>query len=358
MSVSLVRRHSPGYNFVGDPHTGMTFRWGITPEEDPDAAPWPEMADISITNRCDEGCAYCYRDSLPEGRELRLEEYAMLLRQLRSPAWGSVFQVALGGGEPLRHPDFVRILEMTRDAGIVPNYTTNGRHFTPDIVRATAEYCGAVAVSHDPTRSCPEPGELHRLGRELAEAGIKTNIHWVLSRWSLPQALELLSGRRDELLESFNAILFLAYKPAGRAAPDGTLQAGPELDRFVELITAGQPRTRLRLGVDACLSPLLLKHGLESPEYLDSCEAGFFSVFIDEELQVAPCSFCNDETYRFSLREHSFEEIWSEKLAPYRAYAGGKCAEQSVCSAGCRGPCPFYPQLSLCSGSTPSENPL
>ncbi len=358
MSIRLIRRHAHGYNFVGDSHTGMTFRWGTSPQENPELAPWPELADISITNRCDEACAYCYRDSTPDGRDLGPQEYALLLQQLRSPVYGGVFQIALGGGEPLLHPDFIRILEMTREQGMIPNYTTSGRHFTPALIRASAEHCGAVAISHDPARSHPSPGELHRLGDELAGEGIKVNIHYVLSGWSLPHAVELLEGRGDELYEPFNAILFLSYKPAGRAVPEGVLARGPELDRFVELITARQPRTALRLGVDACLSPLLLRHGLPEPAFLDGCEAGFFSVFIDEQLNVSPCSFCNDRSHAFSLREHAFEEIWNEKFAPYRELASRACSHQQGCPPDCRGACPFYPELSLCSCSTPRENPL
>lgn len=342
MSVSLIRRHSPGYNFVGDRRTGMTFRWGSKPEENPNVAPWPEMADISVTNRCEEGCAYCYRDSRPDGRDLRLEEYALLLRQLRSRTFGNVFQVALGGGEPLLHPDFIRILEMTREAGVVPNYTTNGRHFTPEIIRATAEHCGAVAVSHDPTRAYPEPGELHRIGRELAEAGIKANIHWVLSCWSLPQAMQLLEGNRDELFEPFNAILFLAYKPAGRASTAGLLQAGPELDHFLDLLALPRPAGIPKMGVDACLSPLLLRRDDVDATFLDACEAGRFSIYVDEDLNVMPCSFCNRPEFSFNLRKYSFARIWEKELAAYRT--------------GLRpNTCPFYPQLQLRAGSPNSS---
>ena len=348
MSISLIRRHIPGYNFVGDTATGLTFRWGSGPAEDPAMAPWPELADISISNYCTGGCTYCYRDSRPDGGCMCPEEYALLLRQLRHPEHGSVFQVALGGGEPLLHPDFVRILETTREQGVIPNYTTSGRYFTPDIIQATAAHCGAVAISHDPSRLDPTPRQLRRLGEELAAAGIKANIHYVLSRWSLPRAMELLEGRHDELYEPFNAIVFLTYKPAGRASRDGVLRPGPQLEHFLKLLAAPQRLTALRLGVDACLSPLLLREGTLDATFFDSCEAGFFSVYIDEGLNVAPCSFCNDPAHAYSLREHSLEEIWTEKFGPYRARAAGNCDEQRGCAAVCRGTCPFYPELFLC----------
>ncbi len=57
-----------------------------------------------------------------------------------------VFQVALGGGNPNQHPDFVEILESTASKGIVPNYATNGRGLGNDILEATRKHCGAVAV--------------------------------------------------------------------------------------------------------------------------------------------------------------------------------------------------------------------
>ncbi len=247
---------------------------------------------------------------------------------------------------------------MTAASGMIPNYTTAGRHFTRDILTATAEYCGAVAISHDPVRMHPTPGELHRPGEELAGAGIKANVHYVLSRWSLPRAIELAEGRHDTLYEPFNAILFLSYKPAGRAAPDGVLQPGRELSRFVELLAAADRHTGLRLGVDACLAPLLLRRGVPEPACLDSCEAGFFSIFIDEELNVMPCSFCTEKAYAFSLRDYSLKEIWEEKFRPYRALASATCARRPDCGAGCRGACPFYSEVARCSCSTPRENPL
>jgi MoaA/NifB/PqqE/SkfB family radical SAM enzyme len=53
------------------------------------------------------------------------------------------FQVALGGGNPNQHPDFIEILRLTReDYGIVPNYTTNGRGLSDTVLEATRRYCG------------------------------------------------------------------------------------------------------------------------------------------------------------------------------------------------------------------------
>jgi organic radical activating enzyme len=81
------------------------------------------------------------------------------------------FQVAIGGGEPTSHPDFVKVLEVFKDLGIEPNYTTNGMwldfdysnteflkdgvtHFFTEkhlsILENTKKYCGGVAISCHP----------------------------------------------------------------------------------------------------------------------------------------------------------------------------------------------------------------
>ena len=59
----MVTRFTNNYNFLADPKTGVTFRWGKTINDNPILAPVPELADISISNHCTKGCSFCYRNS-------------------------------------------------------------------------------------------------------------------------------------------------------------------------------------------------------------------------------------------------------------------------------------------------------
>ena len=148
----MIRKHLNNYNFVGIPETGVTFRWGDTFDENPNEAPWPELADISISNFCKEDCEYCYRSSNDKGEFISLEDYQLILKELTHQQYGSVFQVALGGGEPLLHPQFEEILKLTREYNIIPNYTTNGKYFNQKNIIATKKYCGSIAISFDTYR--------------------------------------------------------------------------------------------------------------------------------------------------------------------------------------------------------------
>ena len=101
-------RYIGDYHFIADPDSGMTFRWGKTLDEDPIFSPVPELADISISNRCSKGCSFCYKDSTPEGKQMSIDEYRQVLDSLQSPEYGSVFQIAIGAVSPWNIPTFCR----------------------------------------------------------------------------------------------------------------------------------------------------------------------------------------------------------------------------------------------------------
>lgn len=337
----LLRRHSATYNFVADPRTGVTFRWGSTPEEDPVSAPWPELADISISNYCTVGCSCCYRDSSPQGKSMSLADYRHVLDQLTHPIWGSVFQVALGGGEPLEHPDFIKIIQLTRDLGMVPNFTTRGFHVTRSLARKVSGLVGGAAVSATDLESCRFDAV-----RTLVSEGTKTNIHYLLHRKSLSEAIEIAKGKHDDLLKGVNAVVFLTYKPTGRASAAECLTWGPPFRLFVDALDA--KRSKIKLGFDACLVPLLLHATRIDRRLIDPCECGFFSVYIDENLNVRPCSFAPSKRDTYSLRSASFETIWTDMLASFRTDRVNACRRHCGAARSCRGACPYFTETNFC----------
>lgn len=346
----MIRKHYKGYNFIGIPETGFTLRWGDDFSKNPYMAPWPELADISISNYCTNNCSYCYRDSDQKGKFMPLSDYKQVLKELTHEEYGSIFQVALGGGEPLLHPDFNEIIRTTReDYGIIPNYTTCGKFFTPENLEITRKYCGAVAISWDPYRDNLTLDEISQLGKVLKEEKIRTNIHYVISQSTLKDATHMLSGEYDPYLESFNAVIFLTYKPTGRAQAEDTIQSPHLLQNFLGAVN--EPLTSLKIGFDACFVPVLLKTTSMDNDLIDSCECGFFSVYIDENMNVSPCSFCNNKIYSYNLKKSSFKNIWQDTFSSYRNYVAQECklnCFQCEKIDDCRGKCPFFDELFLC----------
>lgn len=83
----------------------------------------PESMDIKITNKCDMGCAFCHENSTPGGEHgdiMNLKFIETLLPYT---------ELALGGGNPLTHPDLIPFLEKCKAFKLVPSMTINQVHF-------------------------------------------------------------------------------------------------------------------------------------------------------------------------------------------------------------------------------------
>jgi len=90
-------------------------------------AAFPESMDVKITSYCDLSCPYCYEDSSTLGRH----------GDILGPAFIDTIhpftEVAIGGGNPLSHPDLVPFLCKLKDRNIIANLTVNQRHFLENI---------------------------------------------------------------------------------------------------------------------------------------------------------------------------------------------------------------------------------
>ncbi len=92
----------------------------------------PEQMDLKITDWCDAGCAWCHEKSTPKGVHGDMDATLKLLSVLPAGT-----EVAIGGGDPLSHPEFERLVLTLSDRGLVPSVTVNGLHFERH--RATLE---------------------------------------------------------------------------------------------------------------------------------------------------------------------------------------------------------------------------
>ena len=62
----------------------------------------PESIDVKITNYCDMGCLYCHESSTTSGTHANLERLLKIIKCLPSGV-----ELAIGGGNPLSHPDLI-----------------------------------------------------------------------------------------------------------------------------------------------------------------------------------------------------------------------------------------------------------
>ncbi len=335
----IITRKSENYNFTGNTENGITFRWAKTFEENPQIAPWPELADISISNHCSKGCDFCYRNSTVNNSFLSIDNYELILKNLQSERWGNVFQVALGGGEPLEHPDFFDIIDLTNKFNIIPNFTTNGINLNEKTLEKLQNKVGAIAIS---VVKADEFVLNKKIINLIKNFKIKFNIHFVLNDETINHAIDILTNK-PELLNIINGLIFLTYKPKGRGDVKNCLKKDERYYNFLNLVN----KSDLNIGFDACFVPSLLHHTHINKNFIDSCECAFFSVYIDELLNVKPCSFGNDK-YSYNLKDFSFEEIWNNKFNDYRSKIVNNCS--AICSnkSECKGKCIYFDEINFC----------
>lgn len=89
--------------------------------EDDFHAAFPESIDLKITQQCDLLCPMCHEESTPDGEHANLD--APFLSTLRAGT-----ELAIGGGNPLSHPDLIPFLKRMKEQGVLCNMTVNERH--------------------------------------------------------------------------------------------------------------------------------------------------------------------------------------------------------------------------------------
>lgn len=364
-------------NFIScfNQETGFYFRTGILEDGkdtgvDPFMASFPELLDVGIMGHCIHGktglCQKagigCYQDGLHSNNpNMSLEDFKKIAEQCK----GKTFQFALGGcGDPDQHEHFEEILKVCKENGIVPNFTTSGFGMTKALAKLCKQYCGAVAVSW--YRS---PYTLKAINLLLAE-GVKTNIHYVLSKSTLTEALQHLqsdainsdlaqSTSQGGLAQSYsryslqfpkgiNAVIFLLHKPVGLGTKEDMItRDNKDFLNFLDLVN--EREFPYKIGFDSCTVPALINLDKVDPNCLDTCEGGRWSAYITPDMKLLPCSFDNQEQkWAVDLAQYSIAEAWeSNTFNDFRNYFSHSCPDCKH-HTPCMGGCPIVPEIVLC----------
>lgn len=354
-----VGKFDKKYNFraMFNGNTGFYVRTGLLKDMgdgvyedtgvDPFMASYPELIDIGIMERC--VCSHkcnvdCYQKACDRtGQNMSLENFKWIIEQSK----GKVFQVALGGaGDPDTHENFKEILMTCAENDIVPSFTTSGICLNDESVSLCKKYCGAVAVSEhfaDYTDVAVD---------KLLNAGIKTNIHFVLSSKTIDYAIDILNGKID-YRPGINAIVFLLYKPVGLGKEEFILT--PNNEKLVSFFKALDNRKiAFKVGFDSCTSSGLVNYSKNYDKIsMDFCEGGRFSMYISADMTAMPCSFANQNSnWYFKLSKENnitIQDAWdSDLFDKFRNKLHTRCLgckDRDSCGGGC----PLMDSICLCN---------
>ena len=291
------------YQSVFNKDTGHLVRITVPPKEDLSSfikdkdlencrrrnvhSPSPETIDIQITDWCNYGCPGCYMDSTKKGqRYLTKDKLVKILQSFDYPP----YQVALGGGEPTAHPEFIEILKAVRDLDIIPNYTTAGHMLTPEILTATKKYCGGVALSYHSHMSnlAIFKNRLETLFNHTDYRGV--SIHVVADR-NVTKAIDKLIAL--DIHECFNLVL-LAFYPVGRAKSSQAMDAQTYNFELPKALTRFQNKygDQAEIAFSEGLLPYFLSRpGLGIASSMSTTQEGLFSCYINVDGKIGVSSF-------------------------------------------------------------------
>lgn len=303
-------------------------------------SPVPETIDLAINTWCNFGCDFCYMDATVKGQHMSLELLEKIIKGFDEPP----YQMAFGGGSPTHHPEFTEVLRLTRQWGVVPNYTTEGQNLTDKVLAATERYCGGVALTYHAWRGF----EVFEKAYDALKSALpykQINVH-VIADKDVVENLERLNTFKRH--GPMNIVLLAYYPDVGRSDLSGLMNKSTFMEKL--------PKTIQKLkksGHRFAISEGMIPYFLSRPEIgIDMSMAtpveGHFSCYFDINGRLSYSSFkpphyrAEDEgrpanDFEDSAYNTKSQDLWT-RLGRY--HIGTKpngvncdnCAKQGQCS--------------------------
>ena len=303
----------------------------------------PVEMEIEITEQCNLVCPCCYSQARREGEHVTFERVLAALDVARRLG---AFHVAFGGGEPLLHPQLLKLGEAAMAKGLLVATTTNGLLVTKEWARAAAPHFSRINVSIDVPGGGRDTAvslaDSLRAVTLLSEAGATSGINLVLTSGNYPN---LESAFADGVAAGADSLLVLRPKPGGRAAQwyDDMRLTSEQLSALVPRLMELQERHGLPFHLDCALAPVLLaaEQTVDSLQLLGAlgCIAGRLLLTVSVQGTVHACSHLRSSLGRLE----DFPDAWEHApaMARLRGIAGqlqGSCAAcvvKNLCWGGC-----------------------
>ncbi len=273
--------------------------------------PKPSHAQVALTNRCPQKCAYCYNKS----RAGIAMDTETILRTIRDLKKLGVFWIGFTGGEPLLNKEIVRITQSVGDDCTSKLFTT-GCHLTPQLA-ADLKGAGLASVSisldhwkeeiHDAARGYRGAFATAVKAIEIFKSlgGVHVGVSAVLSK-------EMLAKDRAEEYLSFLSGLGIAEAWLS--------ETKPSTDAFWHDNAAITENERTSL---IALQDRYNKAGEMTINYLGhfeaaehfGCTAGHKMIYVDPFGEVNPCVFI-PATFG-NVKNKPISEIYADMLSHF-----------------------------------------
>ena len=301
--------------------------------------PLPRTAQLAITNRCNFNCRMCQRYDLKVKLvDMDLAGYQKILDRLE----GVENLILTSWGEPLMHPDFIKMLALAGAKGFKVRFTTNGVLLDDGIIKAIIDnQVEAVTFSVDQIRNSDGSlgheifGQLEKiikLKNRSDSAGSRTKIYLQatyhygreqdivdVAEFAAKHHLDRLRlSRLDIRFHDFKRPDLLAEKRLLKLLEQKFSGGKTGIDFLPHAAYDGWRRTAYKI-----IAPLLHRGGR-------FCLRTFEDVYIDADGNVAPC--CGlPWLVMGNIFESSLKKIWrGEKFRHFRRNQPACCGRCDV----------------------------
>ncbi len=312
---------------------------------------------MNITKQCNLRCVHCYAgsDGPVAENELSTEEWMRVLDDLAEFCCPVVL---FSGGEPLIHPDIVKLAKHAVSLGMRAVISTNGTLITPEKAKELAEvglsYIGisldGESEIHDEFRGIPGAFDRALKGlRNAREAGIKTGVRFTITKKNVDEIPKIMKKIEDEEIPRI-CFYHLVYSGRGKELSEDDLsheKSREIVDQIIEYTADFHNRGKKIevLTVDNhCDGPYLYlrllnenperaKEVMELLEFNGGNSTGNGVASINWDGAVYPDQFWRNHELG-NVRERKFGDIWTDrnneflmKLKEKKKHVTGRCAE-------------------------------
>jgi MoaA/NifB/PqqE/SkfB family radical SAM enzyme len=284
----------------------------------------PQTIYIDINTNCNINCIYCWIHSPlnkthPKKKIMDYKKFKQIIYQAK--AWGTEEIVISGDGEPMLHPDILKMINLVKKFNMVLTLTTNAtfkRNLLQAISKVDRLYITFSAINKENYSKIQAPNNknmfsqvinnLYLLGRIKNKRNKPfLDIAFIINKKNYKDVIPML-----RLVKGLNIdrVTFRMMEPTKYTK--SLLLNKNEQKELEEIILQTDPRNlKIKNNLNAILQGLIKYE--KSPYRLKSCYSGWFNLFVDFNENVGLC--CHNEKYIVgNIKEAPLEDIWKKSF--------------------------------------------
>lgn len=272
----------------------------------------PKVIQIETTSKCNLSCLWCFRYLREPHNDMSLEVFKRLIEDIGFTKELYVF----GGGEPLLHPKFDKIISMASKLSDFVGISSNAMLLNKENTEKLKDSrLSELTVSID----SPDPKEYSLIRKNANLKQIKKNLRYFTFKTQIPL-------RVHAVLSSINLISCLGLPKLAKelCAEKLTLNIlHPTTPKHLNLMPNPKTTSTVLQKIQTSCRELNLVSNAKrmlnkKPETL-LCKAPLFSCAVDSEGYFLPC--CNYPQLRLGNVRRGFKYCWnSESVRGFRKY--------------------------------------